>query len=237
MSVSQLQMVASGRTQDGLLAKIRSAGRARIYRSGSHLFEQADGCNGVYWIESGLVGLRKLNEDGTTMLVNLARAGDFVGYSPLLTDSEHLASAEVLKESRIVFIDLSTMHRLISEIPGLLGSLLRQATRDLSALEDKYLQMATRQAHVRLAALLLSFNDNEDFKHSQSGCSFPLPIMNKDIADLIGIRPETLSRAIGQLRTAGLAELRDHIVHIPCIAKLAQLSGYTPEPAYAPMAA
>jgi hypothetical protein len=47
--------------------------------------------------------------------------------------------------------------------------------------------------------------------------------MNKDIADLIGIRPETLSRAIGQLRSAGLAEMRGHMVHIPSIANLARL--------------
>jgi CRP-like cAMP-binding protein len=113
--------------------------------------------------------------------------------------------------------------------------LLRQSTRDLAALEDKYLQMVSRQAHERLAALLLSFKGKQE-RSDRGSCSFQLPLMNKDLADLMGIRPETLSRAIGQLRSAGLAELRGRIVHIPSIARLAQLGGCG-EPAFSGMAA
>jgi CRP-like cAMP-binding protein len=138
-----------------------------------------------------------------------------------------------MQPSRLIFIELSRVHRLLREMPSFLSVLLKQATRDLSALEDKYLQMATRQAHVRLASLLLSFKQANENGAERSDCKFELPLMNKDIADLIGIRPETLSRAIGQLRSAGLAEMRDHMVHIPSIAKLARLGGCTPQPAFA----
>lgn len=212
---------AKAATQQDILSEIRAAGRARVVSAGSHLFDQADECDGLYLLESGLVGLRKLNEDGTTMLVNLARTGDFIGYGPLLADSEHMASAEVIVTSRVIFIELSRVQRMLREVPAFLSILLKQAARDLNALEDKYLQMATRQAHVRLAALLLSFKDGMPAERAE--CRFELPLMNKDIADLIGIRPETLSRAIGQLRSAGLAEMRDHVVHIPSVAKLARL--------------
>jgi len=205
--------------KSNLLATIGPMGRAKIVEVGTHLFEQDDECNGVYLLESGLIGLRKLNEDGTTMLVNLARSGDFLGYAPLLTDGEHVAGAEVLQTSRVIFFDLATMRRMIRDIPELIPALLRQATRDLARLEDMHVQMATQQAHVRLAALLLSFNQEAN----RSSCSFTLPLMNKDLADLIGIRPETLSRAIGQLRSAGLAELRGHTVNIPSVANLARL--------------
>ena len=208
-----------------LMDQLRAAGRSRIYEPGTSLFEQADACNGVYLIEHGLVGLRKLDEDGSSMLVNLARPGDFVGYSPLLSGEDHDTSAEVLQPSRIAFIDLAAARRLMREHPEFLSTLLRQATRDLKALEDKYLQMATRQAHERLASLLLSLKNFAQNDAARSDCRFELPLMNKDIADLIGIRPETLSRAIGHLRSAGLAELRDHMVHIPSVARLARVGG------------
>ena len=225
MSVIQPKFAAKVQSKERLFSTLRSAGRAKTCMAGDHLFEQADDCNGLYLLESGLVGLRKLNEDGTTMLVNLARPGDFIGYGPLLTDGEHATSAEILQASQVIFIDLARVQRLLQETPELLSLLLQQATRDLYALEDKYLQMATRQAHVRLAALLLSFKTTAPGCTERADCKFELPLMNKDIADLIGIRPETLSRAIGQLRSAGLAELRDHMVHIPSIAKLARLGG------------
>lgn len=220
MSISQPQRPKS-ETHQNVMNDVRAAGRARLVSPGTHLFDQADECDGLYLVESGLIGLRKLNEDGTTMLVNLARPGDFVGYGPLLADCDHLASAEVITPSRVVFIEMARVQRMLREMPGFLSLLLKQAARDLNALEDKYLQMATRQAHVRLAALLLSFKENAQAERAE--CRFELPLMNKDIADLIGIRPETLSRAIGQLRSAGLAEMRDHMVHIPSVAKLARL--------------
>jgi CRP-like cAMP-binding protein len=208
-------------SHQNILDEVRAKGRSRVVEPGSHLFQQADECRGLYLLDSGLIGLRKLNEDGTTMLVNLVRPGDFMGYGPLLADCDHLTSAEVIRPSRVVFIEIAQVRRMLREMPAFLSLLLKQAARDLNALEDKYLQMATRQAHVRLATLLLSLKDTAS--NEPSGCRFELPLMNKDIADLIGIRPETLSRAIGQLRSAGLAEMRDHVVHIPSIAKLASL--------------
>jgi len=220
MPISQPKRTKPAPDQN-ILNEVRAVGRVRVAVAGSHLFDQADECDGLYLLESGLIGLRKLNEDGTTMLVNLARPGDFIGYGPLLTDCDHLASAEVIMTGRIVFIELPHVQRMLRERPSFLSLLLKQAARDLNALEDKYLQMATRQAHVRLASLLLSFKESAATERTE--CRFELPLMNKDIADLIGIRPETLSRAIGQLRSAGLAEMRGHMVHIPSVAKLARI--------------
>lgn len=225
MLTQHLRATGANVVHDDPFLALKKAGHGRIYQAGENLYQQADPCTGVFWVESGLVGFRKVDEDGTSMLVNVARRGDLVGYGPLLSDEEHMTGAEVLKPGRMYFIDEKTMRRLIRDVPGLLAVLLRQATHDLGALEDKYLQMATRQAHMRLASLLLSFSREESAQSKPGSCSFQLPIMNKDIADLIGIRPETLSRAIGQLRSSGLADLHGRTVHIPNMTKLARICG------------
>jgi CRP-like cAMP-binding protein len=224
-----IKLHTAKQTAEALIAKVRAAGRSKICEAGTILYQQSDDCEGIYWLESGMIGLRKLNEDGSTMLVNLARRGDFVGYGPLLSEGEHLTSAEVLQTGRVIFVDLATATRLMRENPDLPSLLLRQATRELSSLEEKYLQIATCQAHVRLASLLLSFTDRQTTDRGETQ-SFQLPLLNKDLADLLGIRPETLSRAIAQLKSTGLVKLHGRSVCISDVARLGQL-GHAGRPA------
>jgi len=72
-------------------------------------------------------------------------------------------------------------------------------------------------------------------RSAAGSCTFELPILNRELAELIGIRPETLSRAIAQLRTLGLAQLDGRTVHVPSLANLSRIAGchgdsYQPQP-------
>lgn len=209
------------------MARVDAAARTGVYDAGHSLFAQGDPFTGVYRLEAGLVGLRKINEDGSTMLVSLVHHGDFIGYGPLLNDNEHLTSAEVLQPSRVAFIHAAAIRSLVRTEPALLTILLRQAMRDLSLLEEKHLQMVSRQAHARLAGLLVTLSVRRREMIPGGACVFELPILYRDIADLIGIRPETLSRAIGQLRSRGLAILKGREVQVPDLARLIQVAGYS----------
>jgi CRP-like cAMP-binding protein len=198
---------------------------SRTYGAGHGLYEQGDAFAGLYRIESGLVGLRKVDENGATILVGLLGTGDFVGYGPLLAEGDHPTSAEVLRPTQIAFVDAKTTRALARDVPAFLPAVFRQAIRDLSHLEERYMQMGTEQAYTRLARLLLTLCEHAGCCSSSGTIAFHLPILNKDMADLIGIRPETLSRAIAHLRSAGVAEFRGRTVHLSNLGKLARMVG------------
>ena len=223
------------RTEPGL-ARLATASHSRVYEAGHSLFEQGDEFTGVYRLESGLVGIRKVDEEGSSMLIHLVQPGDFIGYGPLLISGEHQCCAEVLQPSRIAFIDAATMRALVRDEASVSRTLLVQASRELSALDEKYLQMATRQAHARLAGLLAMLAGRCAQPVRSGRCTFELPILNRELAELIGIRPETLSRAIAQLRTMGLAQVSGRTVTLPNVASLSRLVGGAVE-AWQPMAA
>ena len=87
------------------------------------------------------------------------------------------------------------------------------------------MQMSTEQAHRRLARLLLTLKDSCGVQASK--CEFELPLLHKDLADLIGVRPETLSRAIAQLRSSGAVDLQGRKVSMSNPARLARMVGAT----------
>lgn len=204
------------------MAKIDAAARLRVFEGGDALFHQGDEFSGLYRLVSGLVGIRIVDEGGNLSLLSFAKAGDIVGYCPLLLGGTHPTSAVVLQTSRIACIEPAASRSLVREAPVVATTLLRQSTRDLATLQQKHIRMLTQEAHARLAGLLLSLV--EDGRAEGEHCSFVLPVSRQDVAHFIGIRAETLSRAIRQLRDLGIAKLNGREVDIPSLSRLRRLA-------------
>jgi len=48
----------------------------RRYSPGEVVFVHGDNCKGLYFIDSGLVGIHKTDADGQSILIRLAKVGD-----------------------------------------------------------------------------------------------------------------------------------------------------------------
>lgn len=58
-----------------------------------------DRCKGLYFVRSGLVGIRKIDKEGQSTLLRLAGNGDALGYRPFLAKQPHRACAEVIEDA------------------------------------------------------------------------------------------------------------------------------------------
>ena len=85
----------------------------REYTPGETIFMEGDICNGLYFVEGGLVGIRKVDIDGQSALVRLAAKGDTLGYRPFLARQCHRAGAEVIEDARICFINSETVREIL----------------------------------------------------------------------------------------------------------------------------
>jgi len=56
----------------------------REYGAGAIIYTEGEECHGIYCIESGLVGQRKFDGDGNSVLIRLCAAGEAIGYRALL---------------------------------------------------------------------------------------------------------------------------------------------------------
>ena len=52
----------------------------RRYSAGEIIFFHGDRCKGLYFVDGGLVAVRKTDVDGQSVLVRLAKGGDTIGY-------------------------------------------------------------------------------------------------------------------------------------------------------------
>lgn len=171
-----------------------------VFRAG------ASNC-GIYCIAEGIVGLRLLHETGTDVLVDIAYPGDLIGTRAFLRNGRHRTTAEALSEVRLCRIPGVEAHRLMHDHPALHQRLVRVCLDSLDASQEAMLQAAAMSNRDRLFQLLSRLLGHCGVSDSAGRVQAHLPISREDIAGMLGVRQETLSRLLKRLKQEGVIDI------------------------------
>ena len=202
------------------LAHLDQGKICRQYLPGAVIFHEGDECHGIHCIKSGLVGIRKLDADGKEVLLRLSHPGDTMGYRSFLAGNDHNNSAEALEQSVICSVSGATVRSLLEQNPTLGLRFLKHAARDLDAAEEKVLQSTTLPVRARFAHLLLVLKDRYGVTGEDGALVLELPLSRQDMAAMIGIRPESMSRTIRSFEEDDIAHFSGRRVHVARIEDL-----------------
>ena len=202
------------------LEQVNRAKHNRQYLPGDVLFHEGDENRGIHCIQSGLLGVRKYDADGNSMLLRLAHPGETLGYRSFLSGEHHRDSAEVLKQGTICFIERDPIRRILVDNPNLGLRFLQRATRELGDADDRVLRNVTLSVRARFVHLMLVLRDRFGASEENGAVSLELPLSRQDLAAMIGTRPETVSRTVRQLEADGIARFTGRMVHVPVFARL-----------------
>lgn len=192
----------------------------QTYKAGRVIFGQGNRCKGLYLVERGLVAVRKVDETGQSAIVRLAHQGDTLGYRPLLAKENHRATAEIIQDSRICFVDATTMHRLLFSNPQLGMRFLEHTAHALGEAEERLFQVAALSVRTRIIHLLILLRSNYGTTTSDGTLFLDLPMTWRDLADMVGARPESVSRTLRQIQDDGLIRLSGRTVRIKHVERL-----------------
>lgn len=177
----------------------------KSYEAGETVFEEGDDCKGLYLVQSGLVGVRKIDPEGWSILIRLAYPGDTLGYRPLLAGEKHRAGAEVMQAARVCFLPKPVVRRLLVSNPALGLGFLERTAQALGAAEERFFETVTLPARVRLFHLLMHLREHCGRIVEDGSLFLDLQLTRRDIAAMLGIRAESLSRLIHEIEADGLA--------------------------------
>jgi CRP-like cAMP-binding protein len=204
-------------------AEVELLNKGRVtkeYLPGEVIFHEGDPCRGVFCMESGMVGVRKTDADGNSVLLYLVTPGDTLGYRALLAGEDYRASAEALEPTRICVIDTPTVRSLLEHNPALGLRYLKRVSKSLGNAEEKILHNATLSVRARFAHLLMVLLDKYGQKNIEGPTEFELPLSRHDLASMIGTTPESMSRTIKKMESDGVAKFAGRTVFIPEIESL-----------------
>jgi len=209
------------------LASIDRSKRVATYEPGETLFSQGDPGNGVYCIKSGLIGLRRVDVNGNSVLLRLSTAGSTVGYRTFLTKQAHANSAEVLTTSVACYIARPQIETLLKSNPLLGERFLQHFTDDAIQIENDYVRSMTMGMKSRFMHLMLVFYQRFGYEDNDGTAIVELPVKRSELAELVGVRPESISRLIDKLETDKIMRFKDRKVRIADIADILQQVGAT----------
>lgn len=185
-----------------------SHGTIRRLECKEHVFCEGDPRVHVFRVEEGVVAIYKTLSDGRRQVIDFAYPGDLIGLGTL---KEHVLSAQATCASKVRCLSARTLEREAGSDPALALSLYKSVCQELTATRNLLISVGQRSALERVALFLLRLQQREDICEGDSVC---LSMLRSDIADLLGLTIETVSRTLTKLRTMGVIGLPQGSTHV-----------------------
>lgn len=136
-------------------------------------------------------------------------AGDFFGQDALLHQMPHPSNAEVLENSAICSIHKHGFDQLLAYDPKLAYTFLLALSNRLRETDEWNRSLRAMTTEQKIAKLLLEFHMRNHAKPEMR-----LPVFKKDMALLLGITPETLSRKLSSMQRQRLLQVNGSDIRI-----------------------
>jgi CRP-like cAMP-binding protein len=152
----------------------------------------------MYRIKKGCVRLQVNGPGGDRQIVAFLFEGDVFGFC---TDRRN-SSAEAVTHVDLACFSIQSVLAQAGREPSVIAELLGSANRYYGSLAHHL----ERMAHLTSTERVLAFVVAEASRHGRTGTADRLVLrMNRqDIADFLGLEPETVSRALKILETKGV---------------------------------
>lgn len=157
---------------------------------------------GLCWVVSGIIRKCAVHESGQRRIVDLIMPGDFFALGP--ADARTFSFQAVTEGTVTARLTQRNLNRFTTANPGVYCMFYRMACNVIARLEEQLLVQGRTTAAEKIAAYLLLMSARLSGAHDGA---VVLPVSRYDIADHLGIAVETVSRAITELRRAGLIHL------------------------------
>jgi CRP/FNR family transcriptional regulator len=157
----------------------------------------------------GVLKLTSSTEDGREQIVGVAYPSDFIG-RPFGQTSK--ASVVALTDARVCVFSRNDFDRFARSHPELEHKLLERTLAELDRTRSWMMLLGRKTAPEKIATFLLEMSD----RLAESGHTpitrgpatrFTLPFSRQQVADVLGLTIETVSRQFTKLKNEGVIDL------------------------------
>jgi CRP/FNR family transcriptional regulator len=192
------------------LARTRFA--LRRVHEGESLVHAGDKFHSLYVVRSGCFKTVYTDFSGSEQVLGFPMSGDLMGADGI--DAGHYCSTAIsLDTSEVVIVPLTSLGRLVYECPRLEPLLYRVLSRELVRVQNMAWTLGTLGAESRVAAFLLAFSARLG-SLGYSRCSFNLRMTRQEIGSYLGLKLETVSRALSALNAEGVIQVHQRSIDI-----------------------
>ncbi|MBS0480874.1 MAG: Crp/Fnr family transcriptional regulator [Proteobacteria bacterium] len=190
------------------LKALNAIGRRRTLEPGESLMWEGEDSVLVANVIEGVLKLSTGTEDGREQIVGVVYPSDFIG-RPFGSTTGHGVTA--LTDARVCVFSRQDFDAFARDHPKLEHKLLQRTLAELDRTRRWMLLLGRKSASEKLASFLLEMSERliePNCGHGETVLTrFALPFSRQQVADVLGLTIETVSRQFTRLKADGLIDL------------------------------
>ena len=183
---------------------LNGIGRRRRLTAGEQLMWEGDEAVLVANVIEGVLKLSSHAADGKEQILGLVYPSDCLG-RPFGQTAPY--GVEALTDAHICVFERADFDRFAREHPRLEHKLLERTLTELDRTRRWMVLLGRMNAEQKVASFLLEMADRLGVSTTGGPVRFTLPLSRQQIADVLGLTIETVSRQLTRLRNDGAIEL------------------------------
>ena len=184
---------ASSRNELGAIMRRKNLAKEEM------LFFYEDKGNFVYIINSGKIKLNRQTQDGKESVIMVAIQGDILGEELLFGKEQYSYSAVAVTEAELFAFSVPELRLIMKSSTVIADNAAQLLLKRNYQLQKELEHLKVQNAQQKIGCFLL---DNS--KTHYGTANFELPFEKNMIAAKLGMKPETFSRALADLKKQGV---------------------------------
>lgn len=172
------------------------------------IFFENDSGEAIYLISTGMVKISKISDEGREKTLTILESGDFFGEMALLDGGVRSATAQALRDTRLLLIYREDFLELLhnypeigSKIIAVLSQRLRETNRQLENAHFKTVTERVKNFLMKLA--------REKGKSVKEGTLIEQKLTHQELGNLVGTSRESVTRTLNKLQEQGWLKIEE----------------------------
>lgn len=183
------------------LEEIKKISVDKYFNKGEIIFFDGDEGNGFYLVVEGSVNVYKVSPEGKEQIFHIVKEGETIGAVPVFSGKSFPANARAISKSHLLFFPREKFINLITNNPSLTMNILALLSMRLREFTIQIENLSLKEIPGRIAAYMLYLSEEQGDKDF-----IKLNISKLQLAGILGTGPESLSRALGNMKSRKLIE-------------------------------
>jgi CRP/FNR family transcriptional regulator, dissimilatory nitrate respiration regulator len=187
------------RLSDQALTALLATATVRVVARGANLFVQGEPADRFFILLDGWIKLYRVNREGAEAVVRVLGPGESFAEAAMFANASFPVCAQAVSDVRVLSLTAQAFRRSLQADPDAAFAMLGSLSMRLRSLIQQIEHLQVQSAPQRVGTFLL-----QSCPPGPGNSTFTLPFDKGLIAQKLGMKAETFSRALGKLRQIGV---------------------------------
>lgn len=184
------------------------------------IYQEGNCARNLYFIKKGKIKTYQSNDYGKQLVVDLHAENDFLGYVPLIENTNYTETAEALEDTELILIPKSEFNEILKQHLEAMKLFINLLAKNVMKKNNQMVGLAYNSLRKKVAeALIVIFRKY----NSENVQDFTIDINRDSLAAIAGTATESLIRTLADFKTEKLIDVKNNIIKILEVKKLESL--------------